>query len=333
MSFKKKINYKHKNKKSKKNNAKIRGGVGPSIFGNLQRYFNNASKTQNEIKYINELKQNLQNNNEQIKKNVDEYGKLHKEMFDRIQTLNSKLEDLTTIQSKCSELYPQINKSDDKSESVGENFNLFFDNAKNTIEKQTESLKEQGTEFASNIANSVPFSDSKKLQTKLDELEQKNKTLVLQNEQLRSSNKEEQNIISSSLKTPISEIELDNLDNEIPSMEREEQQEEQQIGQEEQQIGEEEQQIGQEEEQQIGQEEQQIGQEEQQMSQEDDETKERESQSNKYLIKTKSDIEEIPDKNTVVQQGGKKRYKSKKRRKHNIKKSRSKKNMDTRFYL
>jgi len=337
MSFKKKINYKHKNKKSKKLNQKIKGGVGPSIFGNLQRYFSNASKTQNEIKYINDLKQKLKNNNEQIKKNVDEYGSLHKEMFDRIQSLDSKLEELTTIQSKCSELYPQINNSDDKSETVGENFNLFFDNAKNTIEQQTESLQKQGTEFASNLANSVPFSDSKKLQTKIDELEQENKTLILQNKQLKTGNKEEQTIISNSLKTPISETELDNLDNEEQKMGEEPQSEEPEMGEEPQG---EEPEMGKEPQSQ----EPEMGEEPQGEEPEMwEEKKEEETPSNNYLIKTNSDIQEVPkknipeknisEKNTLNQQAGKKKYKSKKRRKHNIKKSKSKKNMDTRFYL
>jgi hypothetical protein len=363
MSFKKKINYKHKNKKSKKLNQKIKGGVGPSIFGNLQRYFSNASKTQNEIKYINDLKQKLKNNNEQIKKNVDEYGSLHKEMFDRIQSLDSKLEELTTIQSKCSELYPQINNSDDKSETVGENFNLFFDNAKNTIEQQTESLQKQGTEFASNLANSVPFSDSKKLQTKIDELEQENKTLILQNKQLKTGNKEEQTIISNSLKTPISETELDNLDNEEQKMGEEPQSEEPEMGEEpqgEEPQGEEPQgEEPQSEEPEMGEEPQgeepEMGKEPQsqepEMGEEPqgeepemwEEKKEEETPSNNYLIKTNSDIQEVPkknipeknisEKNTLNQQAGKKKYKSKKRRKHNIKKSKSKKNMDTRFYL
>jgi chaperonin cofactor prefoldin len=322
-------------------------------LGNVQRYFTNFNASQQQLTMINKLKQDLQDNSEKIKKNVDEYGKLYKEMFDKIQNLNSKLEDLTTMQSKCSEIYPQINNNvdDEKTESLGESANLLFNDAKNNVEqgissvtsKFNEGLSDARNKFneglsdvADSVANNVPFSNSSKLQKKIDELEEEIKTLNSQISQLKTDNNEEKNILAESIKTPISEIELDNLDNEtIPSTMKRKDAEgiEGAEGAEGVEGAE-------------GIEGAEGAEGAEGVEGEEGEfplrpptteelikDKQSQEQTNNYLLNTKSELEEIPESKSVVQQGGKKRYKSKKRRNQHIKKSRNKKNMERRFYL
>ena len=214
MSFKRK----RKNNKPKRDNTKkllkhIKGGIGPaSIFSSISNFIKLTRDTSEELNYIYQLKKELQDNSNQIKKDVDEYSSIYNKLFKRTQGLYSKIDNLTDIQSQCSQLNPNqftnSNTSSDNTFSFGDLFNK----AKNTVTEETSKLTDEGNKFATSIANQIPFTDASQLQTKIEELKKEIISLNQEITQLKSNHENEKNIISSAFKTPVSDNELNNLD-------------------------------------------------------------------------------------------------------------------------
>jgi hypothetical protein len=212
MSFKRNRKHKqHKKYNTKKMLKQIKGGIGPaSIFSSISNFIKLTRDTSEELNYIYQLKKELQDNSNQIKKDVDEYSSIYNKLFKRTQGLYSKIDKLTDIQSQCSQLNPNqiTNTSSDSTFSFGE----FFNKAKNTVAEETTRITSEGNKFASSIANQIPFTDASELQTKIEELKKEIISLNQEITQLKSNHENEQNIISSAFKNPVSDNDLNNLD-------------------------------------------------------------------------------------------------------------------------
>ena len=212
MSFKRNRKHKqHKKYNTKKMLKQIKGGIGPaSIFSSISNFIKLTRDTSEELNYIYQLKKELQDNSNQIKKDVDEYSSIYNKLFKRTQGLYSKIDNLTDIQSQCSQLNPNqiTNTSSDNTFSFGE----FFNKAKNTVSEETTRITDEGNKFATSIANQIPFTDASELQTKIEELKKEIISLNQEITQLKSNHENEQNIISSAFKNPVSDNDLNHLD-------------------------------------------------------------------------------------------------------------------------
>jgi hypothetical protein len=205
----KKIHKKHN--KTKKMFNKIKGGIGPgSFFSSISKFIKLTKDTNEELNFIYDLKKQIQSNNEKMKKDVDEYGVLYKKLFTRTQSLYSKIDNLTDIQSQCSKLYPNENTSDTSSFSIGDRFNSFFNQAKNTVQEETDKLKNEGTKYATSLANQIPFTNASELQTTIEGLKKQIISLNEEITQLKTEHEKEKIIISDAFKSPVNENNLMN---------------------------------------------------------------------------------------------------------------------------
>jgi prefoldin subunit 5 len=208
-----------KHKQPKKYNTKkllkqIKGGVGPgSIFSYISNFIKLTKDTTEELNFIYQLKKELQDNNDQIKKDVDKYTTIYNKLFERTQGLYSTIDKLTDIQNQCSQLNPNQNTSSEPPFSVGDFFNKTNNTISDTITEETARLTNEGKQFATSIANQIPFTDASELQTKIEELKKEIISLNQEITQLKSNHDNEQNIMSTAFKNPVSDNELDNLDN------------------------------------------------------------------------------------------------------------------------
>ena len=218
MSFKRNRKHnQHKKHNTKRNLKKINGGLGPgSFFSSISKFIKLTKDTNDELAFINKLKTELQNNNSQIKKDVDEYASIYKQLFTRTQSLYSKIDNLTDIQSKCSKLNPNQNASSNESSDnflFGQQFNSFFNKAKSTVTEETDELTKQTNQYATDLVNQIPFSEASQLKTTVEELKKQIVSLNDEITQLKNNNENETNLVSTALNTPISDNDLNNLDN------------------------------------------------------------------------------------------------------------------------
>jgi predicted nuclease with TOPRIM domain len=230
MSFKK--NSKNKYKKiNNKNTKKMikKGGLGPtSIYNTFKSFMDVSNATRNEMIIINNLKKQLEDNSYKMKENVNKFYSLYNQLFKKTQSLYSKIDTLTSLQSKCSELYPrQDNTKPDEFFSFGKKFKELL-NVENIPDKLTSDSKSlitniednatdvtsQTKKYIDNIENNFSFeTENSKLQTTIDELKKEILTLNEEMSQLKKKHESEQLMISTALKTPVSDNDLDNLTN------------------------------------------------------------------------------------------------------------------------
>ena len=229
MSFKKTSKHKYKKNNNKYTKKMIKkGGIGPSsIYNSIKSFVNLNTDVMSEMNTINNLKKQMEDNSYKMKENVNKYYSIYNQLYKKTQSLYSKIDTLKSLQSQCSNLYPNVNNTNTNNTNntntnntdndplflIKQRFNEAFNKTKDTIEKETEELKTQSSEYVSNVANNIPFTTASKLQSTIDQLKREIVTLNEEISDLKKKHESEQLMLASALKTPVSEVDLENLNN------------------------------------------------------------------------------------------------------------------------
>ena len=150
MSFKKNSKYKHKKNNNKYTKKMIKkGGIGPSsIYNSIKSFVNLNTDVMAEMNTINNLKKQMEDNSYKMKENVNKYYSIYNQLYKKTQALYSKIDTLKSLQSQCSNLYPNENNNKTDTDPlflIKQKFNEAFNKTKDTIEKEKEELKTQSS--------------------------------------------------------------------------------------------------------------------------------------------------------------------------------------------